>query len=109
MTPSPLSKDLATECRHSFLIDIFSTSTGARINQIREALAVFNFSKIRAEAHTIKGVAREVGADAVAQACQELEIVSDLQDILLVAARLKVVQERFEEIRSAMASYSTGL
>jgi HPt (histidine-containing phosphotransfer) domain-containing protein len=130
MTTSLPAKDLATECRHSFhqdwsppalllelasdddgliadLIDTFSTSTDARIKQIREALAALNFAKIRAEAHTIKGGARQVGADAVAQACQELEIVSDLQEAMLVAARLDLVQERFEETRSAMAAYSS--
>ena len=59
------------------------------------------------EAHTIKGGARQVGADAVAEACQELETVARLQEAFLVAARLDRVQEVFEEIGGEMASYSS--
>jgi HPt (histidine-containing phosphotransfer) domain-containing protein len=88
------------------LIDAFSTDTADRIEQIREALAASNFARISDEAHTIKGSARQMGADAVASACQELELACGLQDASLIAARLNVVQERFCEIRGAMAEYS---
>jgi HPt (histidine-containing phosphotransfer) domain-containing protein len=90
------------------LVDAFNTDTSARIQKVRAALAASDFSKLRTEAHTIKGGARQVGADALADACQELETVCTLQEALLVAARLNRVQELFEEIRGAMASYSNG-
>ena len=131
MIPSPPSNGLTTECSHSFhqdwsppasllealcydddsivdLIHIFSTDIDARIERMREALAAANFPRIRAEAHTIKGSAGQVGADAVAEACEEIEIVSDLDAALLIPARLKRVQELFEEIRGAMASFANG-
>jgi HPt (histidine-containing phosphotransfer) domain-containing protein len=60
------------------------------------------------EAHTIKGGARQVGADAVADACQDIEAVCNLQQALLVAARLNRLQELFEEIRQAMSSYCSS-
>lgn len=90
------------------LIDAFSTDSDARIGQMREALATLNYPRLRFEAHTIKGSARQVGADAVAEACQEIEIVPDLQDARLIEAQLKRVQKLFEEIRCAMASYSNS-
>ena len=90
------------------LVDAFNIDTSARIQRVRAALAASDFAKIRMEAHTIKGGARQVGADALADACQELETVCTLQEALLVAARPNRVQELFEEIRGAMASYSNG-
>lgn len=87
------------------LVDAFNTDTSARIETIRTALAASEFSRLRMEAHTIKGAARQVGADAVADACQELEAVCNLQETLLAASRLNRLQELFEEIRRAMASY----
>jgi two-component system sensor histidine kinase RpfC len=90
------------------LIDLFNTDTSARIQKVRAALADSDFSRIRREAHTIKGGARQVGADAVADACQELETVCNPQEALLVAARVNRVQELFEEMRRAMASYCSS-
>jgi HPt (histidine-containing phosphotransfer) domain-containing protein len=90
------------------LVDAFSRDTSARIQKGRAALAAFDFPRIRMEAHTIRGGARQVGADAVADACQELEIVCNLQEALVVAARLNHLQELCEEIRGAMASYCSS-
>ena len=88
------------------LLDTFSTDTAARIQQMRAALGNANFAKIRAEAHSIKGGARQLGADAVADACQMLESDCTHQEASLVAAQVNRVQELFEEVRVPMASYS---
>jgi HPt (histidine-containing phosphotransfer) domain-containing protein len=88
------------------LIDAFGRETDARIERMRGALAASNFPGIRAEAHTIKGSAGNMGADAAAEACHEVEMACDLQEASLVAARLNRVQELFDEVREAMAAYS---
>jgi HPt (histidine-containing phosphotransfer) domain-containing protein len=88
------------------LIDAFGRDTNARIAQMRRALAVSNFPSIRAEAHTIKGSARQMGAEAAAEACQEVEMACGLQEASLIAARLNRVQEIFDEVCAAMAAYS---
>ena len=90
------------------LIDAFSSDTEARIEQMRGALAASSLPDIRAGAHTIKGSARQMGADAVAEACQELELVCDLPGAVQILSRLNRVQELFEETRGAMAAYSSG-
>ncbi len=90
------------------LIDAFGRDTDARMEQMRGALAASSYPKIRVEAHAIKGSARQMGADAVADACQELEFVCDLQGALLISARLSRVRELFDEIRGEMATYSSG-
>jgi HPt (histidine-containing phosphotransfer) domain-containing protein len=90
------------------LIDAFSKDTDARIEQMRKALAAPDFPNIRAQAHTVKGGARQMGADAIDEACQELEIACDTKEASLVAARLNRVQELFDETRGAMIAYSNS-
>jgi len=90
------------------LIDAFSTDTAARIELMRKALAASDFQSIRAEAHTVKGGARQMGADAVDEACHELEIACDTKEASLIAARLNRVQDRFDETRGAMVAYSSS-
>jgi len=85
------------------LIDAFGADTSDRIEQMFADLAVCNLSNIRNQAHTIKGSAGQMGADALADACRELEKASDLQQPVPVAARLSRVKELFDEIREKMA------
>jgi HPt (histidine-containing phosphotransfer) domain-containing protein len=96
------------DCLMADLVDAFDTDTSVRIQRVRAALAASDFSIIRMEAHAIRGGARQVGADAVADACQDIESVCNLQEALLVAARLNRLQELFEEIRLAMSSYCSS-
>jgi HPt (histidine-containing phosphotransfer) domain-containing protein len=90
------------------LIDAFNTDAAARMQQLRVALRNSDFSRILAEAHAIKGSARQVGADAVADACQELEIASEFQEVSLVAGRVSRVQLLLEDVLRAMAAYSSN-
>jgi len=90
------------------LIDAFGRDTDERIERMLRTLAASDFPSIRAEGHTIKGSARQMGADALAEACREIETACDLQEASLVAARLNRVQELFADIRGAMAAYSGG-
>jgi len=62
------------------LIETFNTGAAARIRQIGAAFAVSGLVSLRTQAHTIKGDARQVGSDAVADASQELETVSKLPE-----------------------------
>jgi HPt (histidine-containing phosphotransfer) domain-containing protein len=88
------------------LIDAFGRETDVRIERMRGALAASNFPSIRAEAHTIKGSAGNMGADAAAEACRKVEMACDLQEASLVAARLNRLQQISDEVREAMAAYS---
>jgi len=90
------------------LIDIFTMDAETRIGQVREALATSDSRKIQAAAHSIKGSASQVGADALADVCQELELASTLPGMLNIAGLVSRVEFLFEEIRHAMASYSSS-
>jgi len=88
------------------LIEAFGEDTAARIERIHAALSSCDFPAIRSEAHTIKGSASQMGADAVAEVCRELEQVVVLRDASLVTPLLNRVLERFAEIQEAMAAYA---
>src|SRR5450432_439947 len=96
------------------LIEAFSTDSEDRIRLMRKALATPNsppnsppnFAKVRFEAHTIKGSARQLGAGALAEACEDLEMLPG--DERLIAARLNRVEELFAEVCGAMTSYSNS-
>jgi two-component system, NarL family, sensor histidine kinase EvgS len=87
------------------LIGAFHTDTDNRMRQIHAALAVTELSRISEEAHSIKGGARQLGADELADACQDLEILSNARESPAVVAGLKRVQQVYNETRRAMAVY----
>lgn len=87
-------------------IDIFELDTETRIGQLGRALAASDIRSIGAEAHSIKGSARQLGANALADACQELEFASTRARALHIAGLVKRVELLFKETRHAMASYS---
>src|SRR5579872_6227473 len=70
------------------MIHIFKTDIPARIQRIRAALEGCEYDAIRTEAHSIKGSARQIGADGIADTCQELETLAKLQDPPVIAERL---------------------
>jgi len=88
------------------LIDAFHADTDGRIRQIQAALTVTEFDTIRSEAHSIKGGARQLGADALANACQQLETLCQMREAPIVAAGLRRVQQLYTETLRAMAAYS---
>ena len=88
------------------LIEAFSEDTADRIERMREALKSADFPGIRAQAHTIKGSASQMGSDALATACRELEMVCNLREAPVVATFLDRIQELFDEAKDAMATYA---
>jgi HPt (histidine-containing phosphotransfer) domain-containing protein len=88
------------------LIDVFKTSTETSLQQMRTALATVDAPRIRTEAHKIKGGAKQVGADALAEICQTLEHASGLTPMAGLGELLDRCQELFGETESAMTSYS---
>jgi len=60
------------------LIDVFKTSTEASIQQMRIAIATVDAPRLRTESHKMRGSAKQVGADALAEVCQTLELASSL-------------------------------
>ena len=87
------------------LIDVFKTTTEASLRQLHTALAAPDTSRLRAEAHRIKGGDKQVGANALAEACQTLELESSVAPVPRLGELVCRCQELFSEIESGMTSY----
>jgi len=90
------------------LIDVFKTATETSLQQMQTALATVDVPRLRTEAHRTKGSARQVGADALAEVCQALELASSLTPVSRLAELVARGQELLAETGSAMTSYSSS-
>jgi len=88
------------------VIDVFKTSTETSLQQMRNALVTVDVPKLRVEAHKIKGSAKQVGADALAEISQTLELASSLTPMSRLGELVDRCQELFLKTQSAMISYS---
>jgi len=87
------------------LIDVFKTTTEASLRQLHTAFAAADTSRLRTEAHRIKGGAKQVGADALAEVCQTLELESSVAPMPRLGELVDRCQELFGETESGMTSY----
>ena len=87
------------------LIDTFKTTTEASLLKLHTALAAADTSRLRTEAHRVKGGAKQVGADALAEACQALELESSVAPVPRLSELVRRCHELFSEAESGMTSY----
>jgi HPt (histidine-containing phosphotransfer) domain-containing protein len=109
-TPPPPLVDLAADDEGLIaeMIDLFKTGAETLLQQMRIALATVDIQKLRSGSHTLRGSALQLGADALAGACQRLELATDLTPVSNLVALVDRVQTLFTELSSAMASYSNA-
>jgi len=84
------------------ILTAFQSDTSSRLLRLQCALGGSDRAAIRRQAHAIKGSAAQVGADAVAAACDLLESAAPRQPAADMAALLLRVQACFDEVRRAM-------
>jgi HPt (histidine-containing phosphotransfer) domain-containing protein len=87
------------------LIDAFKTDTEIRLQRIRAALEIADVARLRSEAHTITGSARQIGAEALAEVCQQVELANALTPLARFSGLVLRMQELFGEVACAMSSY----
>ena len=87
------------------LVAAFREDTGIRIQVIRTALSTADLTRLRAEVHTIKGSSRQVGAEVLANICQDIELAAQEVPIGHLTDRVDLLEMRFQEISRAMARH----
>jgi HPt (histidine-containing phosphotransfer) domain-containing protein len=87
------------------LIDSFQRDTAARLKRLHEALARFDAGTVQAEAHSVRGAARQMGAEALADLCRSVEAAAPGMDWPELERRLNQVELGFAELRFAMSEY----
>jgi len=89
-------KDMVAE-----VLTLFQADTESRLQVLRSAAEAGDRVRTRAQAHSLKGSAVQVGAMALAEACRELELTAETRPDLL--SPLAEIESRFEAVSKAIA------
>ena len=84
------------------VIAVFQADSAARLANLAEAVEACNWKQIRAEAHALKGSSLQVGAEAMAGVCLQLEHIKS-ENPSEAAQLLHCLQAQFAEVEQAMA------
>jgi HPt (histidine-containing phosphotransfer) domain-containing protein len=87
------------------LIDSFQSDTASRLERLRDAVARLDAAAVKAEAHAMRGSARQMGAESLADLCQAVEASAPQTNWLEVQRQLEQAGLRFAEVRKAMSEY----
>jgi HPt (histidine-containing phosphotransfer) domain-containing protein len=85
------------------LIEQFREDTASRIQAIGHELAGGDLSRVRSQAHALKGSALQMHADRLAALCARMEEAADVGDRAATVALLESVQSEFDRVGEAMA------
>lgn len=84
---------------------LFSSRRRRRFKRLHEAVARLDAATVRSKAHTIRGSAGQMGAEALAALCQAVEAGVPEMSWTERVYQLDQAEARFAEVYSAMAEY----
>lgn len=109
--PPEIIRDLGHDAADQLLaelVDAFCADTAERLHRLREAVAHINAQAIRKEAHSIKGSAQQMGADAMAALCQEIELAAASGFVQGFGRPMDQLHRSFDDVQRLMIAYSFG-
>jgi HPt (histidine-containing phosphotransfer) domain-containing protein len=83
------------------VLTLFRSDTDSRVRTLRAAAESGDRKKVRAEAHSLKGSAIQVGANALGESCREMELTAETRPELL--SLVAEIEARFETVAKAMS------
>jgi HPt (histidine-containing phosphotransfer) domain-containing protein len=107
--PPEIIRDLGDDAADELLaelVDAFCADTSERLHRLREAVAHTNAQAIRKEAHSIKGSALQMGADAMASLCQEIELAAASGLVQGFGRPMDALHRSFDAVQRLMIAYS---
>jgi HPt (histidine-containing phosphotransfer) domain-containing protein len=115
-TPADLRKNLVERTGHDdpFLgdyIGLFLNDTQARLERMNRALARGEPDVVRREGHALKGACLELGANRMAQFCEELSLAAkhdNLEEMSLAVGRLDREFRRLRPVYESAQVNSTS-
>jgi histidine phosphotransfer protein HptB len=87
------------------LIDSFESDTASRLKRLHEAVARLDAATVKAEAHSVRGSARQMAAEALADLCQAVEASAPKLNWPELKEQVTQAEVRFAEVCSAMGEY----
>ena len=91
------------------LIDLFLQDAPARLAQAREALAAGNAAGIGEAAHSLKGSARNLRAERLAQVCEALEQTGKLDEIGTAASTIGQAEAELRKVTTLLKQQKKSL
>jgi len=101
----------AIECDDSIVLDLinsFQNDTTSRLARLHDAIARLDAATVKAEAHSIRGSARQMGAEALADLCQAVESGAPQRNWPEIECQVNQAEVRFVETCAAMSEYVKG-
>jgi len=90
------------------LLDSFQNDTASRLERLHDGVARLAAATVKAEAHSIRGSARQMGAGELADLCQVIESCPPEMDWPEQENRVCQAELRFAEVCSAMTAYASA-
>ena len=87
------------------VVDVFLRTTEETIEMLDTAVDTKDWAKVTLAAHSVKGTARTVGAEALGAACWELEQAGRSGDEQACRAGLNAMKREFDRVRTVLAQY----
>jgi HPt (histidine-containing phosphotransfer) domain-containing protein len=87
------------------LIDFFQKDTAARLERLHDAAARSDAATVKEEAHTMRGSARQMGAETLADLFRAVEASASQMNWSELAGQLEQADQCFAEVRGAMSEY----
>ena len=91
------------------LVEMFKTDTARSLSRIGDLVSRGNFDGVKAAAHTIKGAARQMGANAVASICEEVEATAGQASASNLEERVALLRAAFSNICVEMAGFPASV
>ncbi len=85
------------------LVDIFLTQSRVQLEELTAALALGDAAAIRHQAHSLKGAAAGLGAEALSHRAAQLEQAGREGDLTAAPALLQAVQEELQRFQQTAA------
>ena len=87
------------------LIDSFRHDTASRLERLHQAVARFDADKLKAEAHSVRGAAQQMGAEDLADLCRSVEAGAPQRNWPELECQVNQAEGRFAEMCIAMSEY----
>lgn len=82
------------------VLTLFQSDTESRLQDLRSAVLTGDRKRVRAQAHSLKGSAVQVGANALGQSCRQLEMTAET--CLDLTPLLEEIATRFAAVSKAI-------
>jgi len=87
------------------IVQTFLSDAPNQIKSLNESMEKENIEEVRRQAHTIKGMAANMSAEALREVAFEIEMAAKDGNLATVRESMKKMKQEFERLRKAMSTF----